>query len=684
MILNEHSKSLFKLDYEKDLNPQQLTVVKAGKGPILVIAGAGSGKTRVVTYRVAYLIETGVDPSRILLVTFTNKAAREMLERVERLVPMGDRVGSRVWGGTFHHIGNRILRRHAPLVGFQPNYTILDQDDAKTLMEACIKDLKMNPKGSRFPKGEVLEDILGLAVNTRKPLAEVTQDRYPFFYDLVDDFQAVVERYRQRKRQLNAMDFDDLLYYWELLLREHPEVRARYGDQFQHILVDEYQDTNRLQGEIVDLLAERHSNVMVVGDDSQSIYSFRGANFENILKFPERYSAAKVYKLEINYRSTPQILNLANTIIGHNRFQFPKELRTSRPCGAQPFLTPSQDILGQADFVASKISEIHGRGVPFSQMAVLYRAHYHSMELQMELTRRGIPFEVRSGLRFFEQAHIKDVSAYLKIFCNPRDELAWKRVMLLYPRVGKATADKIWKMISAGEADPRTAVDAREVHQKIPSGVRESWKTFARTLARLRQSGIHAGPGKMIEIVMKEGYETFLQTKYPNHESRIDDLRQLAAFADQYSSLEDFLSELALLTSMEGGEGQTLPGEDGTLKLSSVHQAKGLEWSTVFVIWLAEGKFPSLRSLSDSGGEGEEEERRLFYVAVTRARDELYLCYPRFAPDRGGRGTIQQASRFLVELAGRGYERMDATEPRDSWQNQRNFFIRKGRREGEE
>ncbi|MBP1714407.1 MAG: uvrD/rep helicase, partial [Deltaproteobacteria bacterium] len=354
-MLRPNPKPHFQINYERDLNPQQLSVVKAGKGPILVIAGAGSGKTRVVTYRVAYLIETGIEPSRILLVTFTNKAAREMLERVERLVPSGAGTSGRVWGGTFHHIGNRILRRHALLIGFQPNFTILDQDDAKSLMEACIKELKINPKGSRFPKGDVLEDILGLSVNTRRPLPEVTLERYPFFYDLVDDFQAVVKRYRHRKQQLNAMDFDDLLFYWELLLRNHPEVRNRYGDQFQHILVDEYQDTNRLQGDIVDLMAERHGNVMAVGDDSQSIYSFRGANFENIIKFPERYRAAKLFKLEINYRSTPQILNLANSIIDQNRHQFPKKLRTSRPIGVKPNLIPAQDVLEQAGFVAAKI-----------------------------------------------------------------------------------------------------------------------------------------------------------------------------------------------------------------------------------------------------------------------------------------------------------------------------------------
>jgi DNA helicase-2/ATP-dependent DNA helicase PcrA len=459
------------------------------------------------------------------------------------------------------------------------------------------------------------------------------------------------------------MDFDDLLFYWEALLREHPEVRARYGEQFQHILVDEYQDTNLIQADIVDLLAGRHKNLMVVGDDSQSIYSFRGANFANILSFPERYPEAQVFKLELNYRSTPQILQLANVSIMQNRYQFPKELQTVRPAGPMPSLYPAQDIVEQASFVAQRLMEIHEGGTPLSQIAVLYRAHYHSMELQMELTRRGVPFEVRSGLRFFEQAHIKDVSGYLKIICNPLDELAWKRVLQLYPRIGKATAEKIWRMVSSGASDPRMAVDAKEVVQKIPAGVRENWLLFRRTLARLRDPKMTSDPAGMIELVLKEGYEAYLQSRYPNYESRTDDLRQLAAFAQQYSSCQDFLSELALLTSMEG---ETTPvrerDENGTVKLSSVHQAKGLEWSVVFIIWLAEGRFPSLRSLSESGGEGEEEERRLFYVAVTRARDELYLCYPRFAPDRGGREMIQRPSRFISELSGKGYERLAEDE----------------------
>ncbi len=665
-MLLPQTKSPFLLDYDGDLNPQQLAVVKAAGGPILVIAGAGSGKTRVVTYRVAYLIESGVDPSRILLLTFTNKAAREMLHRVEVLVPTAGGAGGRVWGGTFHHIGNRILRRHAPLVGYQPNYSILDRDDAKKLMNSCLSDLKINPRKSRFPKGEVIGSLWGLAVNTRKPIAEIVLERVPYFHGFLDDIQAVVERYRNRKRELNVMDFDDLLFYWETLLREHPEVRKRYNEQFQHLLVDEYQDTNRLQADVLDLLARQHGNIMVVGDDSQSIYSFRGANFANILTFPERYPGSKIYKLEVNYRSTPEILHLANTSIVHNRYQFPKELQTIRPPGSRPFLVPVQDIMEQASFVAQKLEEINQQGVPLAQMAVLYRAHYHSMELQMELSRRRIPYEVRSGLRFFEQAHIKDVSSYLKITSNPLDELAWKRVLLLYPKIGKSTADKIWQMVLSGFLNPQTSMDAPEVLQKIPGRVRENWRLFSRTLSMLRDLEKTSGPGGMIDRVLQEGYESYLQSKYPDYESRMDDLRQLAAFAYRYSSCQDFLSELALLTSLEG-ESTPVRGRDenGTVKLSSVHQAKGLEWSVVFIIWLAEGRFPSVRSLLESGGEGEEEERRLFYVAITRARDELFLCYPRFAPDRGRREMIQRPSRFIAELSGVGYERFNPDEEGD-------------------
>jgi DNA helicase-2/ATP-dependent DNA helicase PcrA len=425
--------------------------------------------------------------------------------------------------------------------------------------------------------------------------------------------------------------------------------------------VDEYQDTNRIQSDIIDLLAEKHGNLMVVGDDSQSIYSFRGAHFANILSFSDRYPSAKAFKLEINYRSTPEILHLANSSILFNRHQFPKKLRTVRPTGTVPCLVPVPDVLEQAYFVAQKIEEIRNGGTPLSEIAVLYRAHYHSMELQMELTRRGIPFQVRSGLRFFEQAHIKDVCAYMKIICNPMDELAWKRVLQLYPKVGKATAEKIWRLVSSGIPDPWAVTDSKEVIPKIPARARESWRELARLAVRLRREGMTSDPADLIEVILQEGYEKILQAKYPNYESRADDLRQLAVFAGQYVSCQDFLSDLALLTSIES-EPKSFEEREGELTLSSVHQAKGLEWSAVFVIWLAEGRFPAARSIADSGGEGEEEERRLFYVAVTRARDELFLCFPRFAADRGGGETTQRPSRFISELSGEEYERVDPNE----------------------
>lgn len=586
-----------------------------------------------------------------------------MLHRVAILNPATGKAKDQVWGGTFHHIGNRILRRHASLLGFQPNFSILDREDAKKLMDSCISDLKSKNNSSRFPKGEVLENLLGLAVNTRRPVAEVILERNPTFHEFIADLLRIIERYKLRKREMNAMDFDDLLFYWEALLQKHPDVRARYSDQFQHILVDEYQDTNRLQADILHLLAQRHGNLMVVGDDAQSIYSFRGANYANILTFPERYPAAKVYKLEMNYRSTPEILHLANISILHNRYQFEKKLHTIRPASSVPLLIPAQDVLEQASFVAQKVEEVQQRGIPLSQIAVLYRAHYHSMELQMELTRRGIPYEVRSGLRFFEQAHIKDVSAYLKITCNPIDELAWKRVLQLYPKIGRNTANKVWQMVSSGLLLLQRSMDSKEILEKIPPRIREQWRQLSRVLGQLHALEKKTGPGEMIELVMKEGYEAYLQSKYPDYESRADDLRQLVSFAQRYSSCQEFLNELALLTSLEGETDPVRWGDErGTVKLSSVHQAKGLEWAVVFIIWLAEGKFPSLRSLAEAGGEGEEEERRLFYVAVTRARDELFLCYPRFAPDRGRRETIQRPSRFIYELRGEGYEKLDTED----------------------
>ncbi|HEY5611691.1 MAG TPA: ATP-dependent helicase, partial [Thermoanaerobaculia bacterium] len=436
----------YRVRYEEELNPQQLEVVMAGDGPMLVIAGAGSGKTRTLTYRVSRVIEDGVDPSDILLLTFTNKAAREMLSRVEQLVTIDTR---RIWGGTFHAMGNRLLRNYADILGYKRNFSILDEEDAKELMESSISASGAPTLEKRFPKGDVLLDIYSYGINTETPIEIYIDQNYPHFAMYLDAMREVFRRYAQRKREANAMDFDDLLLNWKILLVQFPDVSTALQAKFRHILVDEYQDTNKLQAEIVDRMAATRRNVMVVGDDAQSIYSFRGASFENIITFPHRFADAKIFKLEINYRSTPQILQLANAAIAHNRFQFPKELQAVRATGPDPAVVGVDDVYEQASFVAQRILELRDEGERLSDIAVLYRSHYQSLELQMELSRRLIPYEIRSGVRFFEQAHIKDVIAYLKIVMNTRDELSWKRALKLYPKIGERTASSIWSELSA-------------------------------------------------------------------------------------------------------------------------------------------------------------------------------------------------------------------------------------------
>ncbi len=634
------------INYEKYLNDEQLQVVMEEGGPLLVIAGAGSGKTRALTYRVARLIETGVPPERILLATFTNKAAKAMLARVKTLVTEDV---SRLFGGTFHHNAHLILRRNAHLLGYQNNFSIMDGDDAKQLMASSLAEVRSKVEGDKFPKGNVLADIISLSHNRTVDIAAVVQDRYPFFYRYLEDIAAVAARYEFRKKTLNFMDFDDLLLNLRKLLREFPEVKRHYAERFSHVLVDEYQDTNLLQAEIVDLLASHHRNLMVVGDDSQSIYSFRGANFANIIEFPERYPDCRIFKLETNYRSTPEILHLANLSITNNERQFQKTLKPVRECGIKPILIPARNVFQQAVFVAQRIRELHRTGLALNEIAVLYRAHYHSMELQMELTRWGIPFEIRSGIRFFEQAHIKDVVCYLRILANPYDELAWKRLLGLYSKIGKATAGKVWQFISRQQE--ALAMVAGEDFIKCAGkcavpGLTQCRETLRKLLAA---DGSQGHIPALIQVVLDSGYLEYMQGKFTDTAQREDDLTQLAGYAEKFFSLENFLSELALMTNADEEEEKIETENSGKIILSSIHQAKGLEWSVVFMLWCAEGMMPLARALKEP--EGEEEERRLFYVAVTRAKDELYLCYPLVDYGRGMGNLTLSPSRFIRELA---------------------------------
>ena len=638
--------------YRAELNEEQFQVATANPGAALVVAGAGSGKTRAITYRVSYLIEQGVAPARVMLATFTNRAAREMLRRVEMLTSGGD--VKRVWGGTFHRIANLILRRHAASIGYEANYTILDSEDARDFLSACVDEAGIDTRARRFPKAEVLQDIISFANNTDRPIEDVVVRRYPHFEPLTTAIKRVDMIYMERKRERNVMDYDDLLLNWKRLLMEKTDIANLYADQFQHILVDEYQDTNKLQAEIVDLLAVKHRNVMVVGDDAQSIYAWRGAEFTNIYEFPARYPEARVFRLEMNYRSTPEILALANVSIASNRKQFPKTLRAARQSkGMAPALIPARDADQQAAFIASRILELRDEGIPLEETAVLYRSHYHSLELQLELTRRGIPYRVRSGVRFFEQAHIKDVISYLRVITNPRDELAWKRILRMIPQVGNQTANRIWESLSFAP-DPLALVRREDFSAAPKRGV--GWTEFLALLESLVQDETRGNPARQIELILARGYEAHLANNYENAEARLEDLRQLALYSARYNSTEDFLSELALLSTERYTAPQAVAGEDVVmgsdedelLTLTSVHQAKGLEWRAVFIIWAADGKFPSPRSLRDA--EGEEEERRLWYVALTRAGEQLYITYPLMITDYNRQTVVQKPSRFVTEV----------------------------------
>lgn len=633
------------INYNEHLNSEQLEVVMSKGGPALVIAGAGSGKTRALTYRVAYLIESGISPGQILLATFTNKAARTMLSRVEILTNGNT---ERLWGGTFHHIGNRILRKHGILLGYEAHYTIIDQEDSRRLIDTCIGELGYGRKEKRFPRGSVIGDIISYAVNTDQTINSVAAERYPYFFPYLDDILVIANRYEDRKKELNIMDFDDLLTNVRRLLSVFPEVQEEYSEKFLHILVDEYQDTNIIQAEILDLLALHHRNIMVVGDDSQSIYSFRGADFTNIIFFPERYPDAKIYKLETNYRSTPEILNIANLSIINNEKQFQKELRPVRNKGIRPIYVPVRNVTQQADFVSQRIRDLWREGVPRGDIAVLYRAHFHSMEVQMEMTRQGIPFEIRSGLRFFEQAHIKDVTAFMRLVVNPFDELAWKRALQLYDRIGKVSAQKIWVFVSH-KKDPLSSVFSDDFLRCVTKTAVPGLLKFRDTINNILDFNRNGGTAAIVDAILNGGYREYMEDKYSDVKYRVEDLEQFKNFSTQFDTLEEFLSELALLTNItEENETNRHTESNDRIILSSIHQAKGLEWSTVFIIWCADGMIPLDRALKDPGGD--HEERRLFYVAVTRAKDQLYFCHPLTDYTRGKGSTVLPPSRFLKEL----------------------------------
>jgi len=637
------------VDYAAELNEQQMAAVTAPPGPILVIAGAGSGKTRTLTYRVAYLLENGIDPQNILILTFTNKAAREMLGRVANLLPL-DAGG--IWGGTFHSVGNRILRRHGSALGYSSGFTIMDREDQKDLIDVVVAGAGIDPKEIRFPKSDVLAAIFSFVVNTEKPLEELLAEKFPYFLPLLEKIRDVYERYEKKKKATNSLDFDDLLQKTLLMFQQHERIAEIYRRQFQFILVDEYQDTNKIQADLVDVLARDHRNLMVVGDDAQSIYSWRGANFQNILEFPKRYPDAQVFKIEMNYRSVPEILDVANAAIAANVQQFRKHLSATRQSkGVRPALVALNDGGEQAQFVAQRILELRDEGVALNDMTVLYRAHYHALELQLELSRRGVPYQITSGIRFFEQAHIKDVTSFIRLVANPRDEVAFKRMVKLLPGIGNRTAENLWQtwesgLPVAGIGDP--GLGKRLLAMSVPSKSKKAWEQLAHTVDEIAPGRQPRPPSEMIIAVVEAVYDDYAKANFANYSLRREDLDQLAVFARQFKDVHEFLSQLALISNVDAETAPMQASDKEAVNLSTVHQAKGLEFHAVFVIWLTDGMFPSSRSLETR--DTLEEERRLFYVAITRARDELYLTYPQMRLSGSYGDVFQRPSRFLREI----------------------------------
>ncbi len=629
-------------DLSADLNPEQAAAATHGDGPLLIIAGAGTGKTRTLVYRVAHLIERGVRPDRILLLTFTRRSAQEMLSRAERL---GGATSRKVHGGTFHATAHRLLRRFGPSAGVAKDFTIMDQGDSADLMQLSRSKLGYAQKSKRFPKKETLQYVYSRHVNTGIAVDDIIRDEYAQFVDYLPDFAKIFADYTVRKQERNLVDYDDLLLFWALMLEASPKLAERISGLYDHVLVDEYQDTNVLQARILRGLCRKHSNITVVGDDAQSIYSFRGANFRNILGFPKQFENTTVVTLEQNYRSTPEILEVTNTMISRASERFTKNLWTEKPRGERPWLVAAQDEQQQTQFVVDRILELHEEGIPLREIAVLFRAGYMSADLEIELTNRKIPFEKWGGLKFLEAAHVKDVLAFLRILENPRDEVSWYRILLLLPGIGDATArsaietmaEAAWESAAFGRysAPPR----ARAAHQALV-GLLEKLKNDASA----DESKVAADIAHVRTL-----YDSILRERYDKAQPRLADLDQLQVIAAGYPDRATFLSALALeppqaTQDMAGGSSNE---DNDCLVLSTAHSAKGKEWDAVFVIWAVDGWFPSARCLNSD--EETDEERRLMYVAMTRARNYLNVTYPlnAYSTRRGSNYSLDQLSRFI-------------------------------------
>lgn len=623
------------IDYRQELNESQYQAVMALEGPILVIAGAGTGKTRTLVYRVAHLVETGVDPRSILLLTFTRRAAEEMLRRASLLI---DNRCAKVSGGTFHSFANIILRQFGRKIELSPNFTIMDRSDSEDVIQFLRTELGLNAKEKRFPRKQTAAEIYSMALNKQWTIPNLIERDYPHLSDSLEDILRLYERYVGYKRDRALLDYDDLLIKLRELLAEHEELRQRLSDTYRFIMVDEYQDTNQLQADIIRLLAATHDNVMVVGDDAQSIYSFRGANFRNIMDFPKVFTGTRLISLEENYRSTQPILNLTNEIIRRARERYEKSLFTRKAEGEVPIMVRAESEQMQSRFVCQKILELREEGVPLWDIAVLFRSSFHSFDLEIELARHNLPFVKRGGFQFMETAHVKDLLAHLRVLSNPQDAVSWGRVLLLLEGVGAQLSQKIIHWLMTG-AHPVERLRSFEAKGKVAHGL----KTLAQVLQTCSDG---QRPAEQSQYLMQY-YTPILKQKYADdYPKRLRDLEHFQGMTERYRNLEQLLSDMALDPPTDSVDGVlAVDPDEGPLVLSTIHSAKGLEWHSVFIIWALEGRFPSYYNINTE--EELEEERRLLYVAATRAKENLFVTYPIKIFDRGLHTVLSRPSQFI-------------------------------------
>ncbi len=626
------------MEIKRQLNPSQFAAVTTTEGPVLVIAGAGSGKTRVIEYRVLHLVEKKVNPHSILLLTFTRGAAREMISRATRHDPRCKDVD----GGTFHSFAYKQLKKYAKNLGFSDSFSLLDEGDAAQAVQRCATRLGFYEKEKRYPKKDTLRAIISMSVNKNISISEVLKKEYPHFLEYAEDLENLRKEYTAYKINKNYLDYDDLLVYLRLLL-ENEEMRERLSRKYRYIMVDEYQDTNRLQGDITYLLAERHGNVMIVGDDAQSIYGFRGASHENIMDFPRRFPECTIIKLEENYRSTQSILDVANAVLENMKNKYSKCLVSAKKqVGEKPHLLFFKDAHEEGDRVAEMIKRQRDEGISLGHQCVLFRSQYLSIPLQAELSRRNIPFEVFGGLKFYETAHVKDVMSHIKILANPRDELAWGRVLMLIEGIGPRTSESI-----TAEILSNTALDSilEMVFTRHEKGRRYS-EGIKKLGALFKGAGNEAlNVGERFSLVL-DYYIPLLKDRFDDWHLRLNDLETLRQISMRYTSLEELLEDLSVEPPERGvwRVEPSRPDEEKPLTLSTIHSAKGLEWESVFIIGMMDGVLPVAFSLDNE--DEIEEEQRLFYVAVTRAKNHLFLSL-HHEGFRGGITQLNKLSRFI-------------------------------------